>query len=195
MKLDYIRHYYLHDKKPFLNLSDLQEDEMDYIVKKLNHRKESGDMHRGYPDWYFPQRKEAEFNLREAFINKGGNPERKSPHYFSLGRSLGYEWIYKHNFKSIDIQIESISSEIYFSIGDTLWTFAKSYNPEVEFENKWYQGKLYNYKETIQIIEELGVDLLCTESINQHKIFCIEAFIWSDRELNDLLKSIKYNKK
>ena len=108
---------------------------------------------------------------------------------------MGYEWIYKHNFKSIDIQIESISSEIYFSIGDTLWTFAKSYNPEVEFENKWYQGKLYNYKETIQIIEELGVDLLCTESINQHKIFCIEAFIWSDRELNDLLKSIKYNKK
>ena len=54
MKLDYIRHYYLPDKKPFLNLSDLQEDEMDYIVKKLNHRNESGDMHRGYPDWYFP---------------------------------------------------------------------------------------------------------------------------------------------
>jgi hypothetical protein len=184
---DFIRHYYLPDQKPFLNLSDLSEEEKIPIVKQLNLRKEEGKMHRGYPDWYFVQRKEAEENLRNAYIKKGGKPQRKSPHYFTLGQSIGFEWVYKNDFRTIDIPISRIQSDIYFSIGDTLWTFAASQNPEVQFEKEWYQGELYNYKETGEIIRQLNLDLTSKESTNRHKVFCIESFIWSDEELNELV--------
>lgn len=160
------------------------------MVAKLNERKESGGSNRGFPTWYFEQRKEAESNLRQAFINKGGNPERTSPHYFTLGRSIGYEWIYKNNFKTVEIPIDLVENDLYFSIGDTLWAFAKSRNPEVDWKNKWYQGKLFSYKETVELVKELNVDLESHGSINRHQIFCIETFIWSDDELNSLLKKI-----
>jgi hypothetical protein len=185
---NFIRHYHLIDKEPFLNLSDLSEEERAPIVQELKERKVSGETHRGYPDWYFVQRKEAEQNLRKAFIAKGGKPQRQSPHYFTLGRSIGYEWMYKDKFQTIDILLSAIKSELYFSIGDTLWTFARSHNPEVTFEKKWFQGKLFTYEETSEIIKELELDLEDHDSVNSHNIFVIECFIWSDEELSELQK-------
>jgi hypothetical protein len=149
-------------------------------------------MHRGFPDWYFKQRAEAEINLRKAYIKKGGIPKRKSPHYFSLGKSIGYEWVYKNHFKTIEIPISLIKSKLLFSIGDTLWTFAKSQKPNLEFKNKWYQGDLYDYTETKEIIKKLELDLNCHDSINKNQVFCIETFIWSDEELDELLKQIDF---
>ena len=189
---DFITHYYLPDRAPFLNLSDLSKEEMRPIVEDLNIRKEEGKMNRGFPDWYFLQRKEAEINLRKAYIKKGGNPKRKSPHYFTLGRSIGFEWVYKNNFRTIEIPISLIKSKLMFSVGDTLWTFAKSQNPNQEFKNKWYQGDLYDYAETMEIIHKLELDLNCHDSINKSQVFCIESFIWSDDELNELLTQVGY---
>ncbi len=187
-----IVHYYLPDKEPFQNLFDLEASELESVAAELNKRKEEGLSNRGFPDWYFKQRVVAEQALRKAYIEKGGNPKRKSPHYFTLGRSIGFEWVYKENFKTIEIPIALVESELYFSIGDTLWTFAESHNPDAKWENKWYQGKLYNYRETLEILNELKVDLSCDSSINKHKIFCIETFIWSDTELKSLLSKASY---
>jgi hypothetical protein len=187
---DTIFHYYLPDKQPFQNLYDLDKKKRAKIVSEMNDRKENGQSNRGFPEWYFEQREEAEKNLRKAYAERGGNPQRTSPHYFTLGRSISYEWIYKNEFRTVEIPIDLVKNDLCFSIGDTLWTFAKSRNPKVFFENKWYQGKMYSYKETCEIIKEIQVDLLDHDSINQHQIFCIETFIWSDEELNTLLKEI-----
>lgn len=188
---NHITHYHLPGKKPFQNLSDLSEEERKPIAAELNQRKEAGKMHRGFPDWYFVQRKEAEANLRKAVIAKGVNPKRQSPHYFTLGRSVNFEWLYKDEFEVIDIPLNLIESEIYFSIGDTLWTFAESRNPDAHFEKQWYHGQLYTYAETCEIIQEIGLDLGSKTSLNKHWVFCVEAFIWSDDELEMLLAKIR----
>jgi len=191
---DFITHYYLPDKKPFLNLSDLSKEEMDPIVKELNRRADEGKIHRGFPNWYFPQRKEAEKNLRKAFIEKGGNPKRKAPHYFTLGKFFDLEWDYKNDFKTVEIPIELVKSKLMFSIGDTILTFAKQHNPNAEKKwiNQWFQGKLYDYKETVDIIRKIGLDIDNEESFNELKVFCIETFIWCDDELNELLIQLGY---
>lgn len=189
---DFISHYYLPDRKPFLNLSDLSKEEMEPIVEGLNNRMEEGRMHRGFPDWYFPQREEAEVNLRKAFVNGGGKPSRKAPHYFTLGTSKMIEWVYKEDFNKIEIPIELIKSKLLFSIGDTLWTFSKSYNEKQKWENKWFQGRLYNYEEVEDIVKELQLDLDCEKSRFKHMVACIETFIWCDDELNELLLQLGY---
>lgn len=189
---DFITHYYLPDRKPFLNLSDLTKEEMEPIVLGLNNRMEEGKMHRGFPDWYFSQREEAEINLLEATIKKGIYPKRKAPHYFTLGKSALFEWVYKNDFKTIEIPIALIKSQLMFSIGDTLWTFAKQHEPNFKkkWENKWFQGKLYNYLETEKIIQDLNLDLECEKSRHQNRASVIETFIWSDEELNELLQRL-----
>lgn len=60
-------------------------------------------------------------------------------------------------------------------------------------ENKWYQGKLYNFNETIEIIKQLKLDLDNSESLDQYGVACIEALIWSDKILNNALKIANYN--
>lgn len=177
---DQVVHYYLPDKKPFLNLSDISEEERKPILEDLEKRRLAGKMKRGFPDWYFPQRQEAEKNLMKAYLEKGGKPERQAPHFFSLGRSKGIEFGYGNNFKTIIIPIELIKHEAYFSIGDTLWTFSKSYAPDIIYENNWFQGKIYTYDETVEILKELALDVEDNASLGKHKVSCVEALLWSD---------------
>lgn len=185
---DFITHYYYPDKLPFQNLIDLPEKEFAPVVMELNSRYERGETKRAFPNWYFPQRREAELKLRQLHNEKGIITERESPHYFVLGRSPALEWIYNNNFKTIELPVKEIASGLLFSIGDTLWTMAKSQDPSQTWENKWYQGKLYSYQETIEIIRELNIDIHDFESLRKTRIAFIETFIWSDQELNRLLK-------
>lgn len=185
---DLLVHYYLPDKKPFQNLSDIDGEEKKKVVEELNQRSEKGLMKRAFPDWYFKQRKEAEENLLQEVKRLGGTPERNSPHYFCLGESIGMQYIYNHNYKTLVLPINQIESPIYFSIGDTLWTFSKSYKPNQDWNNKWYQGKLYNYEEVSQIIREINLDLSDKGSLNKSQVFHIEALVYSDSEIEKWLQ-------
>jgi hypothetical protein len=191
MTPDYIVHYYLPDKQPFLNLSELSDNERTPIVNELNRNSEEGKMKRAFPYWYFSQRKEAEENLLKAFIKLGGKPERNSPHYFCLGESIGMEFTYNQNFKKITTPINQLNCQVMFSIGDTLWTFAQSQNPNQKWKNKWYQGKLYTFKETCEIIKKINLDLKSKDSLNSNQVFHIEALIWSDSEIKKLITTQK----
>ncbi|TBN15759.1 hypothetical protein EYD46_11600 [Hyunsoonleella pacifica] len=176
-----------------MNLSDLSDEEVKPIISDLEQRRLDGKLKRAFPDWYFPQRKEAERNLLKSFIEKGGKPERNSPHYFCLGKSKGIELGYNNDFKTVELPIELVEKDVLFSIGDTLFTFSKSHTEKIKWKNEWYQGKLYNYEETVEIIKELKLDLNNTESLNQNKIACIEGLIWSDKILKEVLEKTNYN--
>lgn len=184
-----ITHYYLPDKSPFLNLSDLSEEARRPILEDLEKRRVAGEMKRYFPDWYFAQRKEAESNLLEACIAKGRTPKRTAPHYFTLGRSQGIEMGYNNNFKMIQLPVALLQKELLFSIGDTLWTFSKSYTEQVTWENEWYHGQLYTYDEAKAVLIELGLDIENAESLKKHRVPCVEALIWSDEILNKALQT------
>ncbi len=186
---DFITHYHLPDKAPFLNLSDLSDEARKPVLEDLEQRRLAGKMKRYFPDWYFPQRQEAERNLWQACVDKGGKPQRKAPHYFALGRSKGIEMGYNNDFKTVQLPITALGAAVLFSIGDTLWTFSKSYTDQVTWKNEWYHGKLYHYDEVSEIMHQLDLDVENPESLKKHKVPCVEALIWSDEVLNDALQA------
>lgn len=188
MTIEHLVHYYLPNKVPFQNLSDLSLKERKIVSTELNDRAEKGLMKRTFPNWYFEQRKEAEGNLKKEAIRLGEKPQRDSPHYFSLGQSLGMEFMYNNDFRALVVPVKDIKSNIYFSIGDTLWTFAENKNSDQKWKNKWYQGQLYNYEEALEIINKIKLDLKSSKSLNRNQVFHIEALIWSDEEIQNIIK-------
>lgn len=191
---NFITHYYYPDKKPFRNIMDIDEEERIPIVKELNLRMERGETQRGFPDWYFVQRKKAEEKLLESVIKKGLIPERIRPYYFVLGSSNHIEQIYNHNCSSIALSFPENFDNLFFSIGDSLWCFADSEDPTQKWKNQWFQGQLYNFSEVCKILNELAIDLNKPETILGKRIGLVEAFIWSDQDLNTLAEYTKDNK-
>ena len=89
---DYATHYFLKDKEPFLNLSDLPEDKLQSVVKELDSRRtKSNRFNRVYGGRYMELRRKTEHKLRDLFILAGGEPKRKVPHYFVLGESYWFK--------------------------------------------------------------------------------------------------------
>lgn len=184
---NFLTHYYDSESKPFLNIMDLFEDERLPIITSLNSKYEKGLTRRAFPEWYLIQRKNAEKRIRELFIEKGGKPNRNSPHYFCLGKSNLWTKTYLERTKFVSIPISNDEPDIFYSIGDSLWCFAKSEDPNQKWENQWFQGTLFTLDEVEAILEELEIDLHKPETLQGKKIGYIEAFIWCDKTLNDLL--------
>lgn len=187
---DFITHYHYPDRKPFQNIMDLSEEERVPVVTELNKRYQRAECQREFPEWYFEQRRKAEERLRQVLISKGGKPERTSPHYFVLGRSPRLEQIYNYNFGSISFRLPPGYDNIYFSLGDSLWTFTDPVEVEKHWENQWFQGVLYTYNEVCEVLRELRIDLEDQSALERHNIGFVEAQIWSD---SDLEKLVEYN--
>ena len=100
---DFATHYYLKDRKPFLNLSDLEKGSEDPIFLEMlaMHRTRPG-YRRQFGKSYIETRKKTESKLRELFIAKGGKPKRTSPYYFILGESF---WFSNFNDDHQEIRI------------------------------------------------------------------------------------------
>lgn len=80
---DSITHYHYPDKAPFLNLSELDAETRAPVLAALNARADEGHTLRAFPEWYMPQRLEAEATMRALYTAKFGKPERPVPHYFA----------------------------------------------------------------------------------------------------------------
>lgn len=179
---DSITHYHYPDKAPFLNLSELDEDSRVPVLAALNARADEGHTLRAFPEWYMPQRLEAEATMRALYTAKFGKPERQVPHYFTLGHSPVLERIYKNNFRKVVLPVNAFEPhELCFCINDSLWTMAASHNPEAKWNNRWFEGKLYTYAETCAILDELGVAPENEASLQLHKLGFVEALVWSDK--------------
>ncbi|TND05127.1 MAG: hypothetical protein FD123_3747 [Bacteroidetes bacterium] len=181
----FITHYHYPDKKPFLNLGDLPEEERAPVIEELNAREARAETQRGFPGWYMSQRIAAEEKMHGLFIAKGGKPERKSPHYFTLGDSPMLEMIYKNNFRKVTLPVTGFDdSELCFSLGDSLWTMADSQKPGFSWTNRWFEGQLYTYDEAAAILRELKVDPGNMDSLKAHRLIYVEALLWSDHKIH-----------
>jgi len=86
----FVTHYHLADKPPFLNLSDLDEAELAAAMQDLERRRASSGLKRVFGARYMQLRRLTEGRLYELFLQAGGMPERKAPHYLVLGSSEWY---------------------------------------------------------------------------------------------------------
>src|SRR5262245_13835807 len=86
---DFATHYHLADRAPFLNLSELAPQDLDRVIDQLAQRRRSSGLKRIFGRRYMEMRRLTEARLYGLFVDIGGRPERRTPHYFCLGSS---EW-------------------------------------------------------------------------------------------------------
>jgi hypothetical protein len=186
MKEILLTHYYLPDRKPFLNLSALSEDELKNVLEELREKTKRGESKRVFMDWYVDQRKETEKRIVKEFISKGGKPEKKYPHYFILGESI-IQKSTTANMKEIIIPLSEISSEIIsFTYPDSMASFDLEKDPKYKMP---YHGKVFTLEEIREVIREYKMpadEIGFTSRYGYPKY--IEAQLWSDKPIQEFLR-------
>ena len=121
---DHLYHYYEHSRGPLRNLSDLAPDEAEAVLEALRQRDDGFASQRNSD--YLSIRRELEAFVRARFIDKGGEPLRNTPHYFTLGACDWVETWYAHGSEihiplaEIDVrQCDQLHLRRYFP-GDAL---------------------------------------------------------------------------
>ncbi|WP_315673826.1 hypothetical protein [Clostridium sp. 19966] len=170
----FLYHYFEKSVGPFRNLSDLSMDEAKLVIENI--RESRSDTYAAKRDENYMKRRAAYEELaRKLFIEKGGKPERKAPHYMVVEECDWLKSWYKHG-SFVKIPIEEFDlSKISFTYGDMHPTFSPIVN-----DGKEYRKKLYNYEEILKIIEKYGLPQYWNADGKFGPERYIEVQVWSD---------------
>ena len=173
----YLYHYYEKGRTPFLNLSDLPEEEAVQLHTKLA-SENNNFAKRDANGQYVFQRRIVEERAYSMFIRKGGKPQRKSPHYMILDTKAWEECEWFLDFGVIKIPIEEFDKDtVSFTYGDSFPTFKPIFDEEPEYD-------LYFYDEILDVIKERGMPPIMKENMTWLDPWYIEAQVWSDEAIN-----------
>ena len=178
MHPSFLTHYYLPDRKPFLNLSALNEADLNTVLEELRHKTEIGENKRMFSDWYVKERKTSEEHLKKEFLKKGGIIEKEYPHYFVFGESLIQKGLAKST-KEIRIELNHLPlDKISFTYPDSMATMVLK---DDELYKMPYHGNVFTYSEILEVIKEFGFpkDEIAQTSKFHFPLY-IEAQLWSD---------------
>lgn len=175
---NFITHYHLAERQPFLTLSELEMGQNDPIFKELQTRhNKDNEYHRRYGKNYIHTRKEIEDTLRRLFIERGGKPIRKYPFYFVLGESIWFKNLIKEQ-SEVRIQLCDLNP------ATTSFTFPDSY-VALSRNEKPFHGKVFLLHELEGFIEKYGMPV-DDDSLNYQRYWegdfekYIEFQIWED---------------
>ena len=146
----FITHYCLPDRQPFLTLSELTADEEESIFENLRNRyRYDSSYRRRYGKDYLDHRREIENKLRCLFVNCGGEPVRRYPFYFVLGKS---RWFENLNEGHVALQLDIAS----LNPATTSFTFPDSYIALSRCD-KPYHGRVFLLHELKDVVERHGL--------------------------------------
>ena len=169
----YLYHYFEKSKGPLLSLSALPIEEAVGIQNRIVTDNKTFAAKRN--EQYLPRRRELEIIVREQFIEKGGEPEKESPHYFVIGECPWLAtWYEQADFIKIPVSKFDLKT-VSFTYGDTFPTFSPNVTDGMEYRNT-----VYTYQEILKIIEKYGMP----QDKRDVSIFAqpcyVEAQVWSD---------------
>lgn len=173
----YLFHYYEKSRKPFLNLSDLPQDEAIQLHAELA-KEHQNFANRDAHGQYMAQRRIVEERAYSMFIRKGGKPQRKNPHYMVLDSKPwdACEWF--HNFGVVRIPVQEFCKDtVSFTYGDSYPTFKPIFDEQPEYE-------MYLYDEIMEVIKQRGIPVKDREGASWLDPHYIEAQVWSDETVN-----------
>ena len=175
---DFLTHYYEASIGPYVNLSDLPLDKAEAYLEQIRLTGKTFASQR--PSDYLTIRRELEDQVRALFVQKGGRPKRKRPHYMILGKS---PWLldWYQQGKELRIPIENFSAKIIsFTYGDTF--------PAMRYQDdKPYRGKVFLLEELPQIVLQFGLPQKWNPDGHYGPDRYIEAQIWDDEPLRDYI--------
>lgn len=169
----YLYHYFEKKKGAFTNLSELSLEEAQRIQDELTR---DGKVFAGKRNAeYLARRKYLEELVRNMFIEKGGNPVRKTPYYMVIGECPWLAtWYEEGDVVNIPINEFDLNT-LSFTYGDMFPTFSTKLTDNFEFRRT-----VYTYDEIIKIIDKYGLP----QNDWRDPVFAqpayVEVQVWSD---------------
>lgn len=193
---DHITHYYSRSDHPFQNLSDLSPDELVVVLEQLKQRKaQNPAFKRVFGKAYMDFRQRTETKLRVMFEERGGKPERQSPHYFVLGECEWFSGLYpdsdtvKLDWRSLPREVASFTypdSFVSMRLGPDYGLPPEPLQP--------YHDQVFFLNELAGVVARYGVPDGRTEEdyAGYHKRKFekyIEVQVWADGPVSEYLES------
>jgi hypothetical protein len=149
---DYVTHYYVAGRPPFLNLSDLPDEGLAPVLAELAAERLRGVSARVFGSRYVDLRKRTEAKLWELFVEIGGKPRRMAPHYFVLGSSRWFEGL-STQMQEIRLAITDLPSEATsFTVPDSFTAMGLGADYGLHFDPKPHHGQVYRLSELNEVI-------------------------------------------
>jgi hypothetical protein len=172
--VNHLYHYYDESTGPFRNLSDLEPSEAEQVLADM---KQNGKWFAGQrSEDYMAIRRELEAKARRMFMDKGGKPVRRTPHYMTVGPC---PWLlsWYPNGRELFIPTEAFDPlTVSFTYGDLFPTMRYQ-------DNKPYRQKVYTLDEIENIIRQYGLPQEWNADGLLGPERYIEAQIWDDEPL------------
>ena len=190
---DFITHYHLADRRPFLNLSDLDEPSLTSVLSGLQATAESGVSARRFGPRYMKLRRDTEDVLRTRFIEQGGQPTRRSPHYFVLGESPWFRGLYG-DAAEVRVRLNDLPTEqVSITYPDSITSMGPLAEFGITVSHRPYHGNVYRIEELSQLIARFGLPhgpKPHTYEGHQFEDFehYVEVQVWSDDALGAVMR-------
>jgi hypothetical protein len=190
---DFVTHYYLAGREPFLNLSDLDEPGLSDVLAQLQSLRASG-LKRVFGGRYMELRHLTEAHLHRLFVEGGGRPERRAPHYFVLGESPWYRGL-SQDMRSVTLRIAELPTAVTsFTYPDSFT--AMGFGPQfgLPHDPKPYHQRVYRMESLSGVVAEFGLPVGEADDDYtgyQHRPFekYVEFQLWSDEPIAHLMGS------
>lgn len=188
----FVTHYYLPGRRPFLNLSDLDQADQVSVLAEMDALRRSRQQHRPFGKRYMELRQLTEARLHDLFVAAGGQPERTAPHYFVLGASDWYQRL-ADDMNSISLPLSSLPADqasITYPDSFTAMGFGPRFG--LAQETRPYHGKVYRLDELEALVSTLGVPAPAWD--DSHEAWTrwpadayIEVQVWADSPIRSCL--------
>lgn len=154
---DFITHYHLPDRRPFLNLSDLDDTSMGTVLSELRTTARTGFSQRQFGPRYMELRRSTETLLRSRFVGRGGRPSRTSPHYFVLGESPWFRGLYR-DASEVRVPLAALRTEhVSVTYPDSVTSMGLLSGFGIDVSPRDHHENVYRIDELPGLIERCGL--------------------------------------
>ncbi|HMC52070.1 MAG TPA: hypothetical protein VKI64_04855, partial [Acidimicrobiales bacterium] len=143
----FVTHYHLPDRRPFLNLADLGEPQLTKVMDGLTRQRREGSQHRRFGRTYMEMRRLVEARLHRLFVEAGGRPQRRSPHYFVLGESAWFRGL-AAGMREVQLPLTALPNDVTSATRPDSFT-AMEVGPEFgpPHERRPYHARVFRLSE------------------------------------------------
>jgi len=190
----FVTHYHLADKRPFLNLSDLSQSELADVMQDLEWRRGASGLKRVFGPRYMHLRRLTEARLYELFLQAGGMPERKAPHYFVFGSSEWHRGL-APDTRGVVLPVVDLPAEVTsFTYPDSFTAMAFGPQFGLPLQPRPYHNHVFRLPQLKEVVAQHG---LPADGAGEgyegyaHGPFekYIEVQVWADEPIRSILDS------
>jgi hypothetical protein len=191
---DFATHYYLADKKPFLNLSELSESERGPVLADLERRRTRSDFKRVSGRRYMDLRRLTEARLLDLFRRAGGRPERTTPHYLILGPSEWYRGL-APDTREVVVALADLPLDVTsFTYPDSFTAMGFLPRFGLPYLQRPYHDRIYRMQQLREVVRRYGMPPDdAQDGYDGYHLHPFEKYIeiqvWSDAPVRDLHKT------